>query len=181
MTQKRIFVFVTLLIWVNVPVSLTEQFLQGNVPLRHLLNAETLFMSWQRITIQEENDWALYVGSSLFTSYIQCAKSKNYRSTETKYGLIIFQFSVFFLSLFYVEKKMRDETKKSHHQKNSWNRWLCLLTYRPNLVFCSHHQSLYGTQVVFMWRMFLRLFCISLDERVWFKKNLTDGRNCLIL
>ena len=66
---------------------------------------------------------------------------------------------------------MGDETKKSHNsQKNSWNRWLCLLTYRPNLVFCSHHQSLFGTQVVFMWRMFLRLFCIN---RVWLWKKLT--------
>ena len=105
--------------------------------------------------------------------YPRCAKSnKNYRSTETKYELIIFKFTVFsFLPLCYVGKKMGDETKKSHNQKNSWNRWLCLLTYRPNLVFCSHHQSLFGTQVVFMWRMFLRLFCISLDERVWFEKN----------
>ena len=66
---------------------------------------------------------------------------------------------------------MGDETKKSHNnQKNTWNRWLCLLTYRPNLVFCSHHQSLFGTQVVFMWRMFLRLFCIN---TVWLGKKLT--------
>ena len=44
LTQKRRIVFVTLLIWVNVPMSLTEQFFQGNVPLMHLVNEETLFM-----------------------------------------------------------------------------------------------------------------------------------------
>ena len=36
-----------------------EQFLQGNVTLRHLLNEETLFMSWRRSAIKEVNDWAL--------------------------------------------------------------------------------------------------------------------------
>ena len=41
--QKRLLVFVTHLEkCANV---LTEQFLQGNVPLWHLLNEETLFMS----------------------------------------------------------------------------------------------------------------------------------------
>ena len=35
-----------------------EQFLQGNIPLRHLLNAETLFMSWRRSAIKDVNDWA---------------------------------------------------------------------------------------------------------------------------
>ena len=34
---------------------LSEQFLQGNVPLRHLLNGETLFMSWWRSAIKEVN------------------------------------------------------------------------------------------------------------------------------
>ena len=48
-----IFVFVTLLIWVN------EQFLQGNVPSWHMLNAEPLFMYWQRSVFREVNDWAL--------------------------------------------------------------------------------------------------------------------------
>ena len=36
-----------------------EQFPQGNVPLRHLLNEETLFMSWRRSVIKEVNDFAL--------------------------------------------------------------------------------------------------------------------------
>ena len=36
-----------------------EQFLQGNVPLRHLLNEETSFMSWQRSAIKELNDLVL--------------------------------------------------------------------------------------------------------------------------
>ena len=92
----------------------------------------------------------------------------------------LFSNSIFFSQLFFLMLKkkviMGDETKKSHNnQKNSWNRWLCLLTYRPNLVFCSHHQSLFGTQVVFMWRMFLRLFCIN---RVWLgKKSWLYGQN----
>ena len=47
-------VLVTLLIWVNV---LTEQFLQGNVPLRHLLNEEMLFMSCRRSVIKEVGKW----------------------------------------------------------------------------------------------------------------------------
>ena len=40
-----IVVFVTLLIWVKCTNVLTEQFLQKNVLLRHLLDEETLFMS----------------------------------------------------------------------------------------------------------------------------------------
>ena len=36
---------------------LTEQFIQRNVPSRHLLNEETLFMSWWRSAIKEVNDW----------------------------------------------------------------------------------------------------------------------------
>ena len=38
---------------------LTEQFLQGNVPLIFLLNEETLFMYWRRSAIKEVNNWAL--------------------------------------------------------------------------------------------------------------------------
>ena len=36
-----------------------ENFLQGNVPLRHLLNAKPPFMSWWRSAFSEVNDWAL--------------------------------------------------------------------------------------------------------------------------
>ena len=36
-----------------------EHFLQGNVPLRHLLNAKPLFMFWRRSAFNEVNDWAL--------------------------------------------------------------------------------------------------------------------------
>ena len=36
----------------------TKHFLQGNVPLRHLLNAKSLFMSWQRYASNEVNNWA---------------------------------------------------------------------------------------------------------------------------
>ena len=42
-----------------------EQFLQGNVPLRHLLNEDTLFISWQRSAFNDVNDWTLG-----FTMYI---------------------------------------------------------------------------------------------------------------
>ena len=34
-----------------------EQFLQGNAPLWHLLNEETLFISWRRSDIKDVNDW----------------------------------------------------------------------------------------------------------------------------
>ena len=37
---------------------LMEQFLQGNVPIRHQLKEEFLFMSRQRSAIIEDNDWA---------------------------------------------------------------------------------------------------------------------------
>ena len=37
--------------------ALTEHFLQGKVPLRHLLNAKPPFMSWQMFN--EVNNWAL--------------------------------------------------------------------------------------------------------------------------
>ena len=39
--------------------ALTEHFLQGNVPLRDLLNAKSLFMSWWRSAYYEVNDWGL--------------------------------------------------------------------------------------------------------------------------
>ena len=38
--------------------ALPEHFLQRNVPLRHLLNAKPLFMSWQWSAFNEVNDWA---------------------------------------------------------------------------------------------------------------------------
>ena len=38
-----------------------EHLPQGNVPLRHLLNAKALFMSWQRSVFNEVNDWSLGV------------------------------------------------------------------------------------------------------------------------
>ena len=44
LTQKRRLVFVTLLNWVNVQMSKREQFHQGNVPLRQLLNEEAELM-----------------------------------------------------------------------------------------------------------------------------------------
>ena len=37
---------------------LTEQLLQENVPLRHLLNEEVVFKSWRRSVNNEENDLA---------------------------------------------------------------------------------------------------------------------------
>ena len=37
---------------------LMEQFLQGNVPIRHQLKEEFLFMSRRRSAIIEDNDWA---------------------------------------------------------------------------------------------------------------------------
>ena len=44
LTQRRRFVFITLLIWVNIPNILMEKYFQGNVPLRNLLNEDTQFM-----------------------------------------------------------------------------------------------------------------------------------------
>ena len=37
-----------------------EQFLQVDIPLRRLKNAEALFMTKRRYTIKELNDWDLY-------------------------------------------------------------------------------------------------------------------------
>ena len=41
-----------------------EHFLQGNVPLSHLLNAKAQFKSWWRSVFNEVNDW----GSTSFAS-----------------------------------------------------------------------------------------------------------------
>ena len=49
-----------------------EQFHQGNVPVRHLLNEETLFTSWWRFSIKEVNDWALLAFS--FHNYVNNGK-----------------------------------------------------------------------------------------------------------
>ena len=38
--------------------ALTEQFLQGIIPLSHQLNAKPPFMSWRRSAFNEVNDWA---------------------------------------------------------------------------------------------------------------------------
>ena len=50
--QMGRFVFVTLFIWVNVPIELA-QYLQEIVRLRCLLNEETQFMSWQKSSVKE--------------------------------------------------------------------------------------------------------------------------------
>ena len=42
-------------------MSLTEQFLQGNIPLRQLLNEVSLLMSSLRSAIKEVNDWFLEI------------------------------------------------------------------------------------------------------------------------
>ena len=36
-----------------------EHFLQGNVPIRHLINSKPLFLSWRRSAFNEVNDCAL--------------------------------------------------------------------------------------------------------------------------
>ena len=46
-----------LLFWVTLPKALTEHFLHANVPLRHLLNAKSLFIPWRRSAYNEVNDW----------------------------------------------------------------------------------------------------------------------------
>ena len=47
-----------LLFWFNLPTkSLTEHFLQGNVPLRHLINAKNPFMSRRRSAIIKVSKW----------------------------------------------------------------------------------------------------------------------------
>ena len=50
-----------------------EHFLQGNVPLRHLLNEETLFMSRLKFAIKEVNDWApyMYVGGNSLGQFLE--------------------------------------------------------------------------------------------------------------
>ena len=61
---------------------LTEQFLQENVPLRHLLNEETLLMCLQRSAIKEVNDWTLNVFQSSIINF-KCTKIAN---CENKMG-----------------------------------------------------------------------------------------------
>ena len=39
--------------------ALMKHILEGMAPLRHLLNEETLFMSWRRYGTKEVNDWNL--------------------------------------------------------------------------------------------------------------------------
>ena len=50
-----------ILLWINLPKRLTKHFPQGNVPLRHLLNAKPPFLSWQRCAFNEVNDWAFNI------------------------------------------------------------------------------------------------------------------------
>ena len=53
-----------------------EHFLQVNIPLRHLLNAKPLFISWWRSAFNEVNDWAQNCTFSGFlkhtTVYLSC-------------------------------------------------------------------------------------------------------------
>ena len=44
--------------------ALIDHFLQGNVPLRQLLNAKPPFMSWRRSAFNEVNNWAPVLGCS---------------------------------------------------------------------------------------------------------------------
>ena len=61
---------------------------QGNVPLRHLLYKETLFMSWQRSAIKEVNDWALYVFTVISdVTDIGCTRYLGFRICYGEMGL----------------------------------------------------------------------------------------------
>ena len=54
---------------------MTEQFLQGNVSLRHLLSKETQLMSWWRYAINYVNDWdlfALHIENCHFSAVWRC-------------------------------------------------------------------------------------------------------------
>ena len=75
-----------LLFWIYLIKALTEHFLQGNVPLRHLLNAKPPFMSWRRSAINDLNDWDL--GMYRYTLYPGMKKPQNWFShISTKYSL----------------------------------------------------------------------------------------------
>ena len=59
LTQKRRFVFVTLLIWVNAYQCLNEEIPSRKCSIKELaINEETPFMSWRRSAFNEVNNWA---------------------------------------------------------------------------------------------------------------------------
>ena len=58
--------------------ALTEHFLQGNVPLRHLLNAKLPFMSWWRSALNEVNDWALDISYLPFILFVYTRPHRYY-------------------------------------------------------------------------------------------------------
>ena len=70
---------------------LMEQFLQGNVPLRHLLNEESIMSSWLKSAIKEINNWALnlnyYQTSKILTHFnvSKTAKTHTFEKTKTMF------------------------------------------------------------------------------------------------
>ena len=93
-----------------------EQFLQENVPIKHLLNAKPLFMSWQRSTFNEVNDWPpkLYGNVVVVTLFYFQKPSDDYSQVEFSLDEFISCLScsdlkmneIFIVSLFHVPRSL---------------------------------------------------------------------------
>ena len=79
-----------------------------NIPLRHLINAKTQFMSWQRSAVNEVNDWAPSVISR--KSCYGTVFGTNRMAKRVKFFnvYIIIHFSKT-LDIFYTEKILQDK------------------------------------------------------------------------
>ena len=79
--QKRRFVFVTLLIWVN-----AQQLLQGNIPLNHLLKEET--------AVKVVNDLTFSVDSYLFALNLPFFFLPTNIYIVSKYNMHVFNYRI---------------------------------------------------------------------------------------
>ena len=95
-----------------------ENFLQGNVPLRHLLNAKPPFMYWLRSAFNEVNDWTLIL---MHIAFQNCRKESLKESIQLRYKLVVgFFTNVYFLCCLYTVFVKQLYKKKTIYQPITW-------------------------------------------------------------
>ena len=121
-----------------------EQFLQGNVPLRHLLNEETLFISWRISAFNEVNDMSQYVPR---TVEMECAEAC--LKWESYLPMYIYTGSFFIMP--------------NHDDLSVVRRINCYSLIRENLHSC-HRTGCFGSLIPLLW---IRKYPINTRPPLW--------------
>ena len=141
-----------------------EHFLQGNVPLRHLLNAKPAFMSWRRTAFNEVNDWAQSVD---FRNNVWCTMNLLYkRSTNAMAGYTIYYdcnimttfASICFYFLTFLQEMIFAKTVFVHWFSQSWIIY-ALTFYKTDIYkFYIHKYKIYIAYVYVLYLFLKSIF-----------------------